>query len=123
MCKNQGGKADGGGGPSGSINHHRGSIGGTTISLATRTEFAVLTLLSNLCIHGIGGLVTRRYLTEHSHHGVMDALQSMKVISDREERKQEIFAMLQGVVPHVEVSMNNITLLLVIFIIVYVFHP
>ncbi len=119
MCKNQGGKADGGG-PRGSINHHRGSVVGTTMSLATRTEFTVLTLLANMCVHGIGGLVTRRYLNEHSHHGVMDALQSMKVISDREERKQEILAVLQGVVPHVEVSMSTLQVILTI---VYVFQP
>ncbi len=78
-------------------------------SLATRAEFTVLMILANLCAHDIGGLVTRRFLNEHSHHNIMDALENMKIISDGEIRKEEVLAMLQGVVPQVEVGSTTNT--------------
>ncbi len=78
-----------------------------TTSSATCAKFTVLMILANLRAHDIGGLATRRFLKEHSHDKIVDKLESTKIILDSEARKEEVVAMLQRVVPQVEVSITT----------------
>ncbi len=76
----------------------------------------MLMLLANMYVNDIGGLVTRRFLNKHSHHVILDVLESMKVIPDREKRKGEIIAILYSIVPQVEVSPIDLHIPNVLFV-------